>query len=78
MLNKNPAPNASTPPTPSTWDDKDEEKNVRIGGIISAGVGLVLLGVGIPLAILTETHVKVNDRKVANTAPRLGPSGLVF
>lgn len=23
MLNKNPAPNASTPPTPSTWDDKD-------------------------------------------------------
>lgn len=63
--------------TASTWDDKKDEKQVRTAGIITGAIGLALLGAGIPLAILTQTHVKANERKVA-TGPRLTLGGLAF
>jgi hypothetical protein len=59
--------------TAHTWDDHDDEKHVRTAGIITGAIGLALLAAGIPIAILTQTHVRANDRKVAVT-----PGGLAF
>lgn len=66
--------------TASTWDDKKDEKHVRTAGIITSAIGIVLVGVGIPLAILTQTHVRANDKRVsaAPPPPRLTVNGLVF
>jgi hypothetical protein len=56
----------------------DKETNVRTAGFITGGAGLLLLAVGIPLAIATQTHVDADGTKVARTRPRIGPSGIVF
>ncbi len=63
--------------TASDWEDRSEEKRVRTAGIITAGVALVLLGVGIPLAIVTQTHVHAGEKKLARGV-HLGPGGLTF
>ena len=47
---------------------KDED-DVRLAGIITGAAGIVLLAVGIPLAIVNQTHVKTNDRPLATTTP---------
>ena len=66
--------------TAHTWDAKSDERHVRNAGWITGAIGLGLLAVGIPIAILTQTHVKVNERKVAAAPPppRLTLGGLVF
>jgi hypothetical protein len=61
----------------------DDEVEPRRGGIITGGIGVLLLGVGIPMAILSKTHVTAGDKKLATTPPRaiqprLTPAGLVF
>lgn len=48
----------------------EDEKDIRLGGIITGAAGLVLLGIGIPLAIVSQTHVKTNDKPLASAAPR--------
>jgi hypothetical protein len=66
--------------TAHTWDSKSDERHVRNAGIITGAIGLGLLAAGIPIAILTQTHVKANERKVS-AAPRprrLTPGGLIF
>jgi hypothetical protein len=61
----------------------EEEKDVRVAGIITGGAGLVTLGIGIPLALLTQTHIKAGEKKLAGEPgkppkPRLTVQGLVF
>ncbi len=66
--------------TASSFDH--DEKDVRLGGIITGAAGIVLLGIGIPLALVSQTHVKLDDdRKLATTKParpKLTVNGLVF
>jgi hypothetical protein len=66
--------------TAHTWDSKSDEKHVRNAGIITGAVGLGLIAIGIPIAILTQTHVKANDRKVsaAPPPPKLTLNGVIF
>jgi len=59
-------------------DDKSEEKSMRTAGFITGGAAVLLLGVGIPLAILTRTHVTVDGVKLANTNLKLTPTGVTF
>ena len=61
----------------------DDEKEVRVAGIITGGAGILLLGIGIPLLIVSQTHVTADDRKLANrtptkTGPKLTLGGVVF
>lgn len=62
----------------------DDEKDVRVGGIVTAGAGLLLLAVGIPLAIINQTHVTTDEKKLAdndtkkNAGPKLGLGGVSF
>lgn len=56
----------------------DNEKDVRIAGIITAGAGLVLVAVGIPMMLGSKTHVKTDGQKVAETKPHLTANGFVF
>jgi hypothetical protein len=51
--------------------DVDREHDMRVAGWITAGSGLALFAVGLPLAILTKTDVYADsDRRVAAPAPR--------
>lgn len=66
--------------TAHTWDDHKEEKNVRTAGWITSAIGIGLVAIGIPVAILTQTHVKANDKRIAGrpSPPKLTLDGLVF
>lgn len=63
---------------PVASDIKTEsiEDDYRLAGIITASAGALLLAVGIPMSIATQTHVKEGERRVAK--PRLTPSGFTF
>ncbi len=52
--------------TASQFKDEDD---VRLAGIITGAAGIVLLAVGIPLAIVNQTHVKTNGKTLANAPP---------
>lgn len=56
----------------------DAEKDVRIAGVITAGAGLVLVAVGIPMMLGSRTHVKSDGQKLAETKPHLTANGFVF
>ena len=59
----------------------EKESDPRTAGIITGAAGLVLLAVGIPLAIGTQTHVDADGGKVAEpgkAGPRLTARGVVF
>lgn len=56
----------------------EDEKDVRIAGLITAGAGLVLVAVGIPMVLGSKTHVKTDGQKVAEAKPHLTASGFVF
>ena len=64
----------------TTANSFDAEKDVRIAGIITAGAGVLLLAVGIPLYMGSRTHVKNDGQKLAGTEPRphLTANGFVF
>lgn len=66
--------------TAHTWDDRKEERHVRNAGWITSAIGIGLVAIGIPVAILTQTHVKTNDKRVAGRPPppKLTLDGLVF
>ena len=59
-------------------DDPKDEKDMRTAGFITAGAAVVLLGVGIPLYLLTRTHVTSEGAKLANTNLVLTPRGIAF
>jgi hypothetical protein len=50
-----------------------DEEGARTAGFITGGAGLILLGVGIPVAILTKTKILGPNGRVAIT-----PRGVVF
>ncbi len=49
-----------------------DETKARDAGYITGGAGLVVLAVGIPIAILTATHVSAGDSKLAQMADPRG------
>jgi len=53
----------------TTASEFKHEDDVRVAGIITGAAGIVLLAVGIPLAIVNQTHVKTNDKPLASTTP---------
>lgn len=50
-----------------------DESDVRVAGFITGGAGIVVMAVGIPVTILTATHVVTQGSRIALT-----PRGLTF
>lgn len=59
-----------------------DESDYRVGGAITAGAGLALMAVGIPLLILNQTKVYSDGSRIAKapapTGPHLTATGLAF
>jgi hypothetical protein len=63
-----------------TIESSSRERDYRVGGGVTGGAGLVLMAVGLPLAIATQSTVyaDANERVARDGKPRLTWRGLVF
>ncbi len=60
--------------------DHDGRIKTRNAGFIVGGLGIVMMAIGIPLAIMTRTYVYADNQpvRVADTKPRFIGNGFVF